>query len=368
MYKALSKLKSAVFCFLVLMVLLCSCKAQPTWQEQYDLGMRYLTESNYEQAILAFTAAIEINPNQAGAYVGRADAYVGWGDVAGENYLIQAQNDYEQALRLDDSIADVYLYLAEIYTQQGENEKAIDLLLRGYEITGDERLYREQEPSVKQKFAEGYFFKSFDSLPESGQQALRESIAALQRGDIERLEGLLKDSGIPTFLCTEIDEYLVKVGPGIEIRPEQGTGYSYEKYNVGEVGSTQLYWQFSCFDWQWNGPWYLKKEQKSLDLILMPDTYGSDTDKFYIEGFGTNKYYTEASGTAKDNKGIADSQRMRIESANGGWMEYRAENGFIVEISMNSIQSEMLDPDLGADPNSIIGSAVDMCAFEYADW
>lgn len=30
-----------------------------TWQEQYDLGLRYLSEGNYEEAIIAFTAAIE---------------------------------------------------------------------------------------------------------------------------------------------------------------------------------------------------------------------------------------------------------------------------------------------------------------------
>ena len=28
------------------------------WQEQYDLGQKYLTDGNYEEAILAFTAAI----------------------------------------------------------------------------------------------------------------------------------------------------------------------------------------------------------------------------------------------------------------------------------------------------------------------
>ena len=65
----------------LLLIMVCICvvgcgKSKPTWQEQYDLGMRYLEEGNYEQAIVAFTAAIEIDPNQALAYVGRADGYV----------------------------------------------------------------------------------------------------------------------------------------------------------------------------------------------------------------------------------------------------------------------------------------------------
>ena len=32
----------------------------PGWQAKYDLGVRYLSEGNYEEAIIAFTAAIEI--------------------------------------------------------------------------------------------------------------------------------------------------------------------------------------------------------------------------------------------------------------------------------------------------------------------
>ena len=37
----------------------------PDWQTQYDLGVRYLSEGNYEEAILAFEAAIEIDPRNA---------------------------------------------------------------------------------------------------------------------------------------------------------------------------------------------------------------------------------------------------------------------------------------------------------------
>ncbi len=54
--------------------------AVATWQEQYDLGVRYLEEGNYEEAIIAFSAAIEIDPKQAEGYVGLADAYIGVGN------------------------------------------------------------------------------------------------------------------------------------------------------------------------------------------------------------------------------------------------------------------------------------------------
>lgn len=50
------------------------------WQEQYDLGVRYLSDGNYEDAIIAFTAAIEIDPKKPQAYDKLATAYERTGD------------------------------------------------------------------------------------------------------------------------------------------------------------------------------------------------------------------------------------------------------------------------------------------------
>ena len=55
------------FCALLAVLLLltaCGQTAEAAWQEQYDLGMKYLSEGNYEEAIIAFTAAIEIDPKR----------------------------------------------------------------------------------------------------------------------------------------------------------------------------------------------------------------------------------------------------------------------------------------------------------------
>ncbi len=67
----------------IFLVGLCACgvgESVPTWQEQYDLGVRYLSEGNYEEAVIAFTAAIGIDPKRPEAYSGAADAYIGLGD------------------------------------------------------------------------------------------------------------------------------------------------------------------------------------------------------------------------------------------------------------------------------------------------
>lgn len=97
-----------------------------TWQEQYDLGVRYLSEGNYQQAIIAFTAAIEIDPKQAPVYVGRGNAYVQSGET--EENLAAAQADYETAIELDKTLVEAYLGLADVYVRWRDNEKALEIL------------------------------------------------------------------------------------------------------------------------------------------------------------------------------------------------------------------------------------------------
>ena len=120
---------------------LCACgkKSGTGWQEQYDLGVRYLSEGNYEEAVIAFTAAIEIDPKRPEAFLGRGSAYIGAGETA-EN-LAAAQADYEKALELDDTNAEAYLSLADVYIRQGEYDKAQELLRQALDRTGgDERI------------------------------------------------------------------------------------------------------------------------------------------------------------------------------------------------------------------------------------
>lgn len=60
-----------------------------TWQEQYDLGLKYLAESNFSEAVVAFTAAIAIDPKQAEAYLALADSYIGTGDVDSARKILE---------------------------------------------------------------------------------------------------------------------------------------------------------------------------------------------------------------------------------------------------------------------------------------
>ena len=124
---------------LALVLGLCACgqSAEAKWQEQYDLGVRYLSEGNYEEAIIAFTAAIDIDPKRPAGFVGRGDAYALSGDT--EDNLSAAQADYEAAIALDETLPGGWLGLADVYIRQGDYDKALETLREGLDKTGGDQ-------------------------------------------------------------------------------------------------------------------------------------------------------------------------------------------------------------------------------------
>lgn len=258
-------------CAMGLALALAACQKQPTWQEQYDLGMRYLTESNYEEAILAFTAAIEIDPNQPDAYV----------------------------------------YLIQTYLATGDVEKAEATRLQGYETTGNIRLGQSVSSGWiiyddNISFEQRITYRLFDALSAEQQEAIRALLAAIQTDERETVRELLLTSGLPPQLCTALDGYKINIsimqretlgeeayqtfieqyyrqmGSDIDtnvidvnikllaqadIRPENGIGYLYTYSEDGAVEITQIEDTFSiytageslrtaeCDHWQYNGTW-----------------------------------------------------------------------------------------------------------------
>ncbi len=90
-------------------------------QSSLQLARRYLSEQRYEQAIIEFERVISINPLNVEAYLGMAEAYIGLGDT----------------------------------------EKALEILRKGLELTGDERirakideLTNPEDPEVSSSISE----------------------------------------------------------------------------------------------------------------------------------------------------------------------------------------------------------------------
>ncbi len=130
---------------LALSLFACGKSTAEKWQEQYDTGMKFLTELNYEEAIIAFTAAIKIDPKNAETYLGRASAYIFSGET--EETLRSALADYEKAVELDETNVDAWLGLADVYIRMGEYDMALEVLREALDKTGN-------DPSIAEKIAE----------------------------------------------------------------------------------------------------------------------------------------------------------------------------------------------------------------------
>ena len=218
--------KTCVFVISALCACLLSSCAQtptgePTWQEQYDLGVRYLSEGNYEEAIIAFTAAIEIDPKQALAYVGRGDAYIKSGATA-EN-LSAAQTDYEVAIKLDETNVNAYLGLADVYIHLGEYDKAMDLMLEGLEIIGE-------IPSIteKRKELEDLLNKTDATPTESNEETYDFQTTMIEDGmdvDAEDLTVKIRNSRTATITVS-----------GVSLQNSYHTNLSSSKENALEYG------------------------------------------------------------------------------------------------------------------------------------
>lgn len=244
---------------------------QITWQEQYDLGVRYLSEGNYEESIIAFTAAIEIDPKRAEAYMRRGDAYVKSGET--EENLAAAQGDYEMAIELDQTNADAYLGLADVYIRQGDYDMALEILQQGSEKVSNDEIEEKiyEVLAATDDFVSGNIvkFTPFSGL-DSSTQFLIESLMdkAITNPD-EAVELLsttyidLIDQGIaPKELRTMKNNYKIQMrflnyngpNPGgeFEMRPIEGTAY----YCSGAYCEGRLYMDHgwgTCENWNWNG-------------------------------------------------------------------------------------------------------------------
>ena len=151
--------------FMLILVMLLSC-AKPvhplTSDELLDLGEKYLLELDYEQAIVQFLAAIEIEPMNPRGYIGVATAYLQQGNVGhavevlqsgfaqlpdNVDFLNDAIDIYESIIMEVPQNTDAYLGLAEIYIVLGQEEKAITMLQRGL-------IYLPNDEKILQRYSE----------------------------------------------------------------------------------------------------------------------------------------------------------------------------------------------------------------------
>lgn len=127
-------------------------------QRQLALGERYLSELNYERAVAAYTAAIEIEPQNMEAVCGLARAHAGLGDYGqAESVLLTLietleQDDYRKKQE------ELYATLAEIYLESGDPDSAWSAIQRGVDRAAREDiLLNSPDPMKRDTDGDGLF-------------------------------------------------------------------------------------------------------------------------------------------------------------------------------------------------------------------
>ncbi|HEY8348893.1 MAG TPA: tetratricopeptide repeat protein, partial [Clostridia bacterium] len=87
-----------------------------------EFGNGHLQEGNYEEAIRAFEKAIRIDPENIGARMALAEAFIMTGDTG------KAEMCLKEVLELEPGMAEAGIRLAGVYDEKGETAKAISLL------------------------------------------------------------------------------------------------------------------------------------------------------------------------------------------------------------------------------------------------
>lgn len=114
----------------VLSVLHFRSNADNSQPDAYDLGLRFLKDGKYEEAVVMFSSAIEVDDRNSMAYFYRAQAYLSMADNCLDpetclEYLDQAEKDFIQAEILDSSItADVEKHLETLEKLREESAAA----------------------------------------------------------------------------------------------------------------------------------------------------------------------------------------------------------------------------------------------------
>ena len=238
-------MKRVISLALVLLLLITGCSQNLTaqWQEQYDLGMRYLSEGNYQEAILAFTAAIEIDSNRAEAYVGRGDAYVASGET--EENLAAAQADYERAIELDPTIPEAWLGLADVYIRRGDYDQALEVLREALERTGNNQSIADTIAQIERETAENLREQVQEMLQQEGAVAYedRPVYFEVNYDDVGALFGLERERTHERELTGHYtwDNEMIEYNISVQECVFEGEGSGiYQVQTLAPIGSSRL--------------------------------------------------------------------------------------------------------------------------------
>lgn len=191
----------------------CKSKAERV-QEQLDLGQKYLTEANYTEAILAFTKAIEIDPESIPAYMGRAQAY------GGTEQYEEAKADYTTVI---DKTGEQPYTQAEAYVGRAEMD---ELTEDQQEALGDyqsaatvlDKVDLEKITDVTQQMLEALKAKVYDAIARlSALFGHHEAAVTAYTNALKSLDLLPDDAAVMDVPAAKVESYTGRAASNLEL-------------------------------------------------------------------------------------------------------------------------------------------------------
>lgn len=137
--------------FLLCLTSLCGCGLQKgynsqdqnnAWQNQYDLGIQYLEKADFDAAITAFSAAIELNPAETASYIALSQIYLLKGEhsLAEETLAQKPKEIAREVVRNNRTDGDDGRYWTE--ERDAKNRLVREVI---YEVNGDYGVFEYNE-------------------------------------------------------------------------------------------------------------------------------------------------------------------------------------------------------------------------------
>lgn len=200
---------------LAVMIFFTACKSKAERvQEQLDLGQKYLTESNYTEAILAFTKAIEIDPESIPAYMGRAQAYRGT-----EQYE-EAKTDYTTVIDKTEeqpyTQAEAYVGRAEVDELTEDQQGALGDYQSAATVL--DKVDLEKITDVTQQMLEALKAKVYDAIARlSALFGQHEAAVTAYTSALESLDLLPDDAEVMDVPAAKVESYTGRAASNLEL-------------------------------------------------------------------------------------------------------------------------------------------------------
>lgn len=239
-------------------------------KKQLSLGDKYLSELNYEEAILAYDAALRIEPNNSAVTEKEVNAYKAWAssEFNSGNYehtVVILEEGYEKLTddNLYDQVIETYIDWSMVSYSEGDLDNAIDVIEQADDKYNDgridkkineyriEKLFKEAESYIQDK----EYIKAIETIDkiidmdESNTEALDMWVVTqIERADEAHDRGEIDEALLIVInayeeypderLAEKKSEYESEINAG-ETEPEEETEEAAEtapdETNVGET-------------------------------------------------------------------------------------------------------------------------------------